>query len=315
MTGSSKEDIRVFKGRIMDEFEMSDLGELSYFLGIEFVSTSKGIFMHQKKYAEDILKRFNMMDCNSVITPTETGIKLQIDGDEKEVDPTLYKQIVGSLRYLCNTRPDIAYCVGLISRFMEKPKTPHFLAAKRILRYVKGTLDLGILYPYSQKNIEGEVFGYSDSDWCGDKDDRKSTTGYVFKFGTSPISWCSKKQSVVALSTCEAEYIAAAMAASQALWLEALMEELNLRNCSPMRLLMDNKSAIDLAKHPVAHGRSKHIETKFHFLRDQVSKEKLELEFCRSEDQVADILTKPLKSIKFKELRDKLGVTSLTNLN
>ena len=158
-----------------------------------------------------------MMDCNNVITPTETGIKLQIDGDEKEVDPTLYKQIVGSLRYLCNTRPDIAYCVGLISRFMEKPKTPHFLAAKRILRYVKGTLDLGILYPYSQKNIEGEVFGYSDSDWCGDKDDRKSTTGYVFKFGTSPISWCSKKQSVVALSTCEAEYIAAAMPACQAL--------------------------------------------------------------------------------------------------
>ncbi|XP_040861423.1 secreted RxLR effector protein 161-like [Glycine max] len=148
------------------------------------------------------------MDYNSFITPTETGIKLQIDGDEKEVDHTLYKQIVGSLRYLCNTRPDIAYCVRLISRFMEKPKTPHFLEAKRILRYVKGTLDLGILYPYSQKNIEGEVFGYSDSDWCGYKDDRKSTTGYVFKFGTSPIFWCLKKHSVVALSTCEAEYIA-----------------------------------------------------------------------------------------------------------
>ena len=100
---------------------------------------------------------------------------------------------------------------------MEKPKTPQFLATKRILRYVEGTLDLGILYPYSQKNIEGEVFGYSDSDWCGDKDDRKNTAGYVFKFGTSPISWCSKKQSVVALSTCEAKYIAAAMAACQAL--------------------------------------------------------------------------------------------------
>ncbi|XP_040869839.1 secreted RxLR effector protein 161-like [Glycine max] len=128
------------------------------------------------------------MECNSVIPPTETRIKLQIDGDEKEVDPTLYKQIVSSLRYLCNTRPDIAYCVGLIRRFMEKPKTPHFLAAKRILRYVKRTLDLGILYPYSQKNMEGEVFGYSDSDWCGDKDDRKNTVGYVFKFGTTPIS-------------------------------------------------------------------------------------------------------------------------------
>ena len=137
------------------------------------------------------------MDCNFAITPTETGIKLQIDENEKEVDPTLYKQIVGSLRYICNTRPGIAYCVRLISRFMEKPKTPHFLVAKRILRYAKGTLDLVILYPYRQKSIEGEVFGYSDSNWCGDKDDRKSTTGYVFKFGTSPIFWCSKKQSVV----------------------------------------------------------------------------------------------------------------------
>jgi len=118
-----------------------------------------------------------MMECNYVITPTETGIKLQIDGDEKQVDPTLNKQIVASLMYLCNTRSDIAYCVGLISKFMEKPKTPNFLAAKSILRYVKGTLDLDILYPYGQNNIEGEVFGYSDSDWCGDKDDRKSTVG------------------------------------------------------------------------------------------------------------------------------------------
>jgi len=198
---------------------------------------------------------------------------------------------------------------------MEKPKKPHFPTTKRIMRYVKGTLDLGILYPYSQKNIEGEVFGYTDSNRCGDKDDRKNIAGYVFKFGTTPISWCLKKQSVIALSTCEEKYIAIAMGTCQALWLEALMEELNLRDCSPMRLLIDNKSAIDLAKHPVAHGKSKHIETKFHFLCDQVSKEKLELEFCRSEDQVVDILTKPLKSIKFKELRDKLGVTSLKNLN
>ena len=197
------------------------------------------------------------MDCNFAITPTETGIKLQIDENEKEVDPTLYKQIVGLLRYLCNTRPDIAYCVGLISRVMEKPKTPHFLAAKRILRYMKRTLDIGILYPYGQKNIKEEVFGYNDSDWCSDKDDRKSTAGYVFKFGTTLISWCSKKQSVVSLSVCEAEYIIDVMAACQALWLEALMKELNLRDYSPLRLLIDNKSAIDLVKYPMTHGRSK----------------------------------------------------------
>jgi len=121
---------------------------------------------------------------------------------------------------------------------------------------MKRTLDLGILYPYGQKNIK-EVFGYSDSDWYGDKDDRKSTAGYVFKFGTTLISWCSKKQSVVSLSVCEAEYIIDVMAACQALWLEALMKELNLRDYSPLRLLIDNKSAIDLVKYPMTHGRSK----------------------------------------------------------
>lgn len=289
ITGSNEEDITHFKGRMMAEFEMSDLGEMSYFLGMEFESTKSGIFMHQSKYASDILKRFKMSECNPISTPIETGTKLRKDGEEEAVDAKMFRQLVGSLRYLCNTRPDLSYGVGMISKFMGKPLQSHFVAAKRILRYIKGTLDYALLFPDKLKSKPAEVLGYTDSDWCGDQDDRRSTTGYVFQYCGSSISWCSRKQNVVALSSCEAEYIAASFGACQALWIETLLDEMKLEVCRPMKLLIDNKSTINLAKNPVAHGRSKHIETRFHFLRDQVTKGKLELEHCNTEKQIADI--------------------------
>lgn len=313
VTGSNGSEIADFKCKMMEEFEMSDLGELSYFLGLEFSKTEKGLVMHQKMYADDLLKKFNMLQCNSAATPAETGLVLDREGPEEPVDPTHFRRIVGSLRYLCNTRPGIAYSVGLISRFMEYPKTPHLLAAKRILRYVKGTLDCGILFPNAEKEIEPELYGYTDSDWCGDRGDRKSTAGFVFLYGKAPISWGSKKESIVALSSCEAEYVAASMSVCQVVWLDALMQEMKMKSPTAVRLLINNKSAINLAKHPIAHGRSKHIETRFHFLGDQVNKEKLKLEYCRTELQVADILTKPIKRERFEELRSKLGVVSLGN--
>ena len=150
--------------------------------------------------------------------------------------------------------------------------------------------------------------GYSDSDWCGDKNDRKSTAGYIFFYGGAPISWSSTKEPVVALSSCEAEYITTSEAACQAVWLDALIKELQLEKSGKVKLLVDNKSAIDLAKHPASHGRSKHIETKFHFLREQVNNEKLKIEHCRTEVQLADILTKALKLERFRCLRDSIGV-------
>lgn len=145
--------------------------------------------------------------------------------------------------------------------------------------------------------------------------DRKSTSGYIFMLGDAPISWCSKKQEVVALSSCEAEYISAAFGASQALWLSMLLKELNVKCCEIMKLRVDNRSAIDLAKHPIAHGRSKHIEVKYHFLRDQVNKGNLALEYCRSEDQFADILTKAVKLRRLEEMKNKTGMLMLSNLN
>lgn len=279
------------------------------------MQTKGGIFLHQRKYATDVLKRFNMAGCNPTTTPVEGNLKLVEDESEKPVDQTLYRQIVGSLRYLCHSKPDIAYGVGVINRFMHDPRSSHMAAAKRIIRYVKGTANYGLFFPNSATSERGELVGFTDSDWCGDKTDRKSTSGYFFMLGKAPISWSSKKQTVVALSSCEAEYIAAAQGACQAVWLEALLEEIQMKSEGPISLMVDNKSAISLAKNPVAHGCSKHIETKFHFLRDQVSKGKIELHHCRTEDQLADPLSKPLKIDRFQKLRELMGVLSLENLN
>ncbi|XP_019425142.1 PREDICTED: uncharacterized protein LOC109334025 [Lupinus angustifolius] len=185
---------------------MSDLGNLPYFLGIEFIRTKDEIFMHQKKYSTDILERFQMQTCNSASTPIESGnISQTLEEENQLADKTLYRQMIGCLRYVCNTRPDMAYGVGVVSRHMETPKKTHLLAAKRLLRYLKGTVELGLLLPCKTSNLNHEMFGFSDADWCGDKADRKSTTGYLFLLGNAPISWCSKKQDVVALSSCEAE--------------------------------------------------------------------------------------------------------------
>jgi hypothetical protein len=204
VTGSDVNEIEAFKSQMMNEFEMTDLGNLTYFLGMEL------------KYASDILKRFNMMSCNPSSSPAETNVKLVMneeEGEEELVDPTLFKQNVGSLRYLCNSGPDIACEVGMISRFMSEQRVSHLLAAKRVMRYIKGTLEFGILFPKCLDENSMELVAYSDVDWCGDKQDRKSTSGYLFKFLNGPISWCAKKQPVVALSTCESEYIAGCMAA------------------------------------------------------------------------------------------------------
>jgi len=210
VTGNNEEEMKVFKKNMMKKFEMSDLGNLTYFLGIEFEMNSQGILIHQRKYAQDVLKRFNMLNCKPISTPVDTGVKLSLVNDEKEVNRTLFKQIVGSLRYLYHTRPDIGYGVSLFNRYMVKPTTSHLVAAKRILRYVKGTGSYGIHY---SKNQSDELIGYSDSDWSGDKDDRKSTASYVFMIGNAAFSWSSKKESVVALSSCEVEYIANSMKA------------------------------------------------------------------------------------------------------
>jgi hypothetical protein len=184
-------------------------------------------------------------------------------------------------------------------------------AATRILKYIAGTLDYGILFPKSAKNTKLEIVCYSDADWCGDKVDRRSTTGYFFKFLKAPVAWCSRKQPVVALSSCEAEYIAGSYAACQALWMKSVLEELKIDVKKPITLQIDNQSAINLAKNPVLHGRSKHIEARFHFLREQVNQGSLEVVHCATGSQITDAMTKSLKIDRFLTLRNELGVFQL----
>ncbi|XP_019416448.1 PREDICTED: uncharacterized protein LOC109327748 [Lupinus angustifolius] len=291
ITGSNKAEIAAIKKSLSSEFEMSDLGRLAYFLGIEFVQHNDGIFMHQKKYILEVLERFNLLKCNSADTPVEANLKLGACEEEAKVDGTVFRQLVGCLRFLCHSRPEISFGVGLVSRHMSSPRHSHLFAAKRILRYLKGTLDHGVLFPYKKSETKQNALhleAYTDSDWCGDQS--------------------SKKQDVVALSTCEAEYIAACNGACQGVWIQALMKELSLSNGEAVEVKVDNQSAINLAKNLVFHGRSKHIETKFHYLRDQVAKGKIKLQHYVTNLQIADVLTKPLKIARFRELRDKMNV-------
>eukprot|EP00253_Pinus_taeda_P004710 PITA_04710 len=216
-TGNDVYLIENFKTVMKEEFEMTDMGLLRYFLGIEIDQNENGIFIFQAKYVNEVLGRFNMQECKAAITPTVMGLKLSKEDSSKDFDPSLYKSIVGRLMYLTATRPDIMFDVSLISRFMERPKEAHWQASKFFLRYVKGTKRLGILYTTSECS---NLVGYTDNDWARSVDDRKSTSGYVFHMGSGAISWASKKQPIVALSTAEAEYVAATSAACQAVWMK-----------------------------------------------------------------------------------------------
>ena len=306
-TGNCKAMIDEFREAMTSQFEMTNMGLMSYFLGIEVQQTNEGIFISQQKYARDILRRLRMESLKPIRTPVAERLKLKKDGCGELINPTYFKSIVGSLRYLTCTRPDITYGMGIISRFMETPRQSHLQAAKWILRYVSGTLDNGIFYSYSNNF---RLVGYTDSDWVGDAETQKSTSGYAFFLGSGSFSWSSKKQQVVALSSAEAEYMAATSTACQAVWLRRMLNELMHEQEGPTKIMCDNKSAIALAKNPVFHGRSKHIGIKYHYIRELVKSEEIELEFCRSEDQVADILTKPLKADMFEKLKMMLGVIS-----
>ncbi|XP_074369240.1 secreted RxLR effector protein 161-like [Apium graveolens] len=197
------------------------------------------------------------------------------------------------------------YAVGLVRRYMEKPKQDHFMEAKRILRYIKGILDHGLFYTHSQ---DSKLVGYSDSDYGGDLDDGKSTSGYAFHIGSTIFLWSSKKLQTVALSTCEVEYMAAATCACQAMWLGYILGELNLAKKGPVKIYVDNKSIISLGKNPVSHSRSEHINIKYHFIREQMNDKIVELVNCNTEENLADIFTKPLKPDMFRKMKKKLGI-------
>ncbi|XP_068343981.1 uncharacterized mitochondrial protein AtMg00810-like [Pyrus communis] len=219
-TRSSDKMILNFKNDMMRKYEMSDLRMLHYFLGISIIQSNDGIFITQKKYAKTLLEKFKMVGCKPVATPLVVNEKFQRYDGSGDADESMYRSLVGSLLYLTATRPDIMYAASLLSRFMHKPTCIHYGAAKRILRYIQGTLDFGIMY---ESNVESKLYGLCDSDWGGSVDDLKSTFGYTFTLGTGVFSWPSKKQKSVALSTADAEYVSALIATSQAVWLRRIM--------------------------------------------------------------------------------------------
>ena len=308
--GKSEAKMKAVKKELSRKFEVKDLGSLHYFLGAKVVQDHLAgvIWMGQSSFVEKILQRFGMQDCKPISTPVNPDVKLApCQSSEDVCDQQLYQAAVGSLLYLSTkTRPDIAYAVGSVARFCAKPTKEHWTALKRILRYLKGTGNFGLLYSGATSS---EMVGYSDADWAGDVTDRRSTSGYVFLLSGAAISWKSNKQTCVALSTAEAEYVALSAAGQEALWLQQLVSDLLNTSIQETTILEDNQAAICLAKDQQVHGRTKHIDIKYHFIRSLVHAGRIRIVYCASEDMVADMFTKGLPIKQFEKLRRLAGIT------
>jgi hypothetical protein len=240
------------------------MGELKYFLGFQVKQLQEGTFISQTKYIQDILTKFGMKDAKPIKTPMGTNGHFDLDMGGKSVDQKVYRSMIGSLLYLCASRPDIMLSVCMCARFQADPKEVHLRAMKRILRYLVYTPKFGLWYP---KGSSFDLLGYSDADWPGCKIDRKSTSGTCQFLGRSLVSWASKKQNSVAFSTDEAEYIAVGHCCAQLLWMRQTLRDYGYK-FSKVPLLYDNESAIRMADNPVEHSRTKHIVIRYHFLRD-----------------------------------------------
>ena len=243
-------------------------------------------------------------------TPMSPSIKLDLDESGKKVEATLFRGMIGSLLYLTASRPDIMFSVCMCARFQSNPKESHLVAVKRILRYLKGTSNLGLWYPRSDSCY---LYGYTDADYAGSRTDRKSTSGACHFLGHCLVSWHSKKQNSVALSTAEAEYVAAGSCCAQLLWMKQQLSDFGLI-FDHIPIKCDNTSAINITKNPVMHSRTKHIEIRHHFIRDHVHKGDIALEFISTDFQLADVFTKPLDENRFCFIRRELGMQNSAEL-
>ena len=303
IVGNDDKAISHLKTTLQQHFPITNLGALKYFLGIEMASSSKGLFLNQRKYVLDLLQDAKMMDAKPAPTPLDSKLKLDTTSEPLQ-SLQYYQHLVGRLIYLTITRPDITYAVSLVSQFMHAPTSFHLQLVKRIMRYLKGSVGRGIVMA---NNGHTQITGYSDSDWAGNAIDRKSTTGFCIFVGGNLISWRSKKQHVVARSSAEAEYRAMASAACELIWLKSLLLDMGFSSSLPMTLFCDNQAAMHIAANPVFHERTKHIEVDCHFIRQQVQLQTIKTCYIRSQDQLADVFTKVLTSTHFHRLLSKLG--------
>ncbi|KAI5330103.1 hypothetical protein L3X38_029500 [Prunus dulcis] len=268
---------------MMQKYEMTDLGLLHHFLGMGVIQSDNCIFLHQRKK----------------------------DDDSGAADEAQYQKLVGSLLYPTATRPDIMYAACLLSRFMHCPTNKHYGTAKRVLRYIQGTLDFGLEYKKGEWTV---LIGFCDSDWSGSEDDMRSTSGYAFTFGSGVFSWASVKQQCVALSTAEAEYTSASEATAQATWIRFVLEDFGEMQAVATQLNFENTSAIAITKNPIFHQKTKHINRRYHYIKEALQQGVIDLLHCPTKEQVADIFTKALAREQFSYLRELLGVKSVHNL-
>ncbi|GJR96233.1 retrovirus-related pol polyprotein from transposon TNT 1-94 [Tanacetum coccineum] len=298
----------IFSKEMNSKFQMSMMGHMSFLLGLQVSQSPEGIFINQAKYALETLKKYGMDLSDPVDTPMVDRLKLDEDLMGIPVDQTRFRGMVGSLMYLTASRPDLVFAVCMCARYQAKPTKKHFEAIKRVFRYLKGTINMGLWYP---KDNAMSLTAYADADHAGCQDSRRSTSGSAQFLGDRLVSWSSKKQRSTAISTTEAEYIAMSGCCAQILWMRSQLKDYGF-DFNKIPLYCDNKSAIALCCNNVQHSRSKHIDIRHHFIREQVENRVVELYFVETNYQLANILTKALPRERFEFLLLRLGMKSLT---
>ncbi|GJS31839.1 putative ribonuclease H-like domain-containing protein [Tanacetum coccineum] len=300
--GSTKKQMsNEFETLMHNKFQMSSMGELSFFLGLQVKQKSDGIFISQDKYVAEILKKFDFASVKTASTPMEINKALVKDEEAEDVDVHLYRSMIGSLMYLTTSRPDIMFAVCACARFQVTPKTSHFNAVKRIFRYLKRQPKLGLWYP---RDLPFDLEAFSESDYAGASLDRKSTIGGCQFLGKRLISWQCKKQTIVANSTTEAEYVAAANCCGHVLWIQNQMLDYGF-NFMNTKIYIDNESTICVVKNPVSHSKTKHIEIRHHFIKDSYEKKLIQVIKIHTDQNVADLLTKAFDVSRVKTAKDK----------
>jgi hypothetical protein len=305
LAASSQRLLQHIINQLRVEFAMKDLGPVHFFLGIQVRRTADGFFLSQEQYAGDVLDRAGLADCKPAPTPIDTKAKVSSTTGQPYSDPTFYRSIVGALQYLTLTRPDLSYAVQQVCLHMHSPRDVHWTLVKRILRYVRGTTHKGLQL---RRSSTPSLTAYSDADWAGCPDTRRSTSGFCVFFGDSLVSWSSKRQSVVSRSSAEAEYRGVANAAAECCWLRHLLGELHVKLDKATLVYCDNISAVYLSKNPLHHGRAKHVELDVHFVREKVAVGDIRVAHIPTRQQLADIMTKGLPTALFEDFRSSLCI-------